>query len=108
MLHMFDTETLQDLLHRKATGLIEVCAMLERVKVPTEEVDKALKDLAEGLGLVLLGNPPRPLQTGVAQALYTACRQRGVWTEGESMNVFLMTILEVLRCRGVEVAGWDE
>lgn len=108
MLHMFDAETLHDLLDRKATGLIEVCAMLERVKVPSEKVDQALKDLAKGIGLVLLGNTPRPLQTGVAQALYTACRQRGIWTEGESMNVFLMTILEVLRRRGVEACEWDE
>lgn len=108
MLHIFDPATLRNTVSRKADTLMEICGFLERAKVSTDKVDQALRDLGQRLSEVIGGKPPRQLPTGTAQALYVACRQRSIWTEGESMGVFLMTIMEVLRRRGAEVCEWDE
>lgn len=88
-----------------AKNLTEICAILERVEIPPEDVNDALKYLGKSVLWAMSGEPVRSLPTATAKALYVACEQRGIT---EPVGIFLMSIMEVLRRRGVEVNEWYE
>ncbi|MBC7905556.1 MAG: hypothetical protein H7Y60_02260 [Rhodospirillaceae bacterium] len=106
-MYIFDKATVTKL-DIKIRQLTVICTTLRRMGISDKEIDEALRTLAKTFLQFLEGKNPDQLPTETAQAICRTGFELGIWTTGDGVQFWIISVVGVLLTRGADMDGLND